>query len=116
GSWTMRRRIPAGDGVYNLALTHDGTLLVGTNKRGKSVSIIDAASGAEVGRVATSRRLPSGLVISPDDRYAFVTLEGVGSEPGTVEIIDLRARARVASVDVGQQAGGIDFWKTEPPR
>ncbi len=114
-SWSMRRRIPAGEGVYNLAVTHDGKVLVGTNKRGKSVSIIDAVSGAELGRVTTSRRLPSGLVISPDDRYAFVTLEGVGSEPGTVEVIDLKARARVASVDVGQQAGGIDFWKTEQP-
>ena len=113
-SWSMRRRIPAGDGIYNLAVTHDGRLVVGTNKRGKSVSIIDATSGAELARIPTTRRVPSGLVISPDDRYAFVTLEGVGSEPGTVEIIDLRAMARVASVDVGQQAGGIDFWKTEP--
>ena len=115
-SWSMRRRIPAGEGIYNLAVSHDGRLLVGTNKRGKSVSIIDAATGAELARVPTTRRLPSGLVISPDDRYAFVTLEGVGSEPGTVEIIDLRALARAASVSVGQQAGGIDFWKTEPPR
>jgi DNA-binding beta-propeller fold protein YncE len=113
-SWSMRRRIPTGDGIYNLAASHDGRLVVGTNKRGKSVSIIDATSGAELARIPTTRRLPSGLVISPDDRYAFVTLEGVGSEPGTVEIIDLRAMARVASVDVGQQAGGIDFWKTEP--
>ncbi len=115
GSWSMRRRIPAGDGVYNLAVTRDGRFLVGTNKRGKSVSVFDTASGAELARISTARRLPSGLVISPDDRYAFVTLEGVGSEPGTVEIIDLRARVRVGSVNVGQQAGGIDFWKTEPP-
>jgi DNA-binding beta-propeller fold protein YncE len=115
-SWTMRRRIPAGEGVYNLAASHDGRLIVTTNKRGKSVSVIDAASGAELARIATSRRVPSGLVISPDDRYAFITLEGVGSEPGTVDVIDLRALVRVASVDVGQQAGGIDFWKTEPPR
>ena len=115
-SWSLRRRIPAGDGVYNLAVTRDGRLLVGTNKRGKSVSIFDAATGAELAKVPTTRRLPSGVVISPDDRYAFVTLEGVGAEPGTVEIIDLRAMARVASVDVGQQAGGIDFWKTERPR
>ena len=114
-SWTMRRRIPAGEGVYNLAASHDGKLIVGTNKRGKSVSVIDAASGKEVARIATTRRVPSGLVISPDDRYAFVTLEGVGSEPGTVDIIDLRSLTRVASVDVGQQAGGIDFWKTESP-
>ncbi|MEO8029462.1 MAG: YncE family protein [Gemmatimonadota bacterium] len=114
-SWTMRRRIPAGEGVYNLAASHDGRLIVGTNKRGKSVSVIDAVSGKELARIPTSRRVPSGLVISPDDRYAFVTLEGVGSEPGTVDIIDLNALSRIASVDVGQQAGGIDFWKTDSP-
>ena len=110
-SWTLRRRIPAGDGIYNLAASRDGKLIVGTNKRGQSVSIIDAVSGKELARVTTSRRVPSGLVISPDSRYAFVTLEGVGSEPGTVDIIDLRALARVTSVNVGQQAGGIDYWK-----
>ncbi len=114
-SWTMRRRIPAGEGIYNLAASHDGKLVVGTNKKGKSVEVIDAASGAELAKIPTTRRLPSGLVITPDDRYAFVTLEGVGSEPGTVDIIDLRSLTRVASVDVGQQAGGIDFWKTEAP-
>ncbi|MEP6473286.1 MAG: YncE family protein, partial [Gemmatimonadota bacterium] len=114
-SWTMRRRIPAGEGVYNLAASHDGRLIVGTNKRGKSVSVIDAVSGKELARIPTSRRVPSGLVISPDDRYAFVTLEGVGSEPGTVDIINLNALSRIASVDVGQQAGGIDFWKTDSP-
>ena len=115
GSWAMRRRIPAGDGIYNLAASRDGRLIVGTNKRGQSVSVVDAASGRELARIATTRRLPSGLVISPDSRYAFVTQEGVGSEPGTVDVIDLRALARVASVDVGQQAGGIDFWKSEAP-
>ena len=112
-SWALRRRIPAGEGIYNLAASPDGRLIVGTNKKGKSVSVIDAASGKELARVPTTRRVPSGLVISPDSRYAFVTLEGVGAEPGAVDVIDLRALARVASVDVGQQAGGIDFWKSE---
>jgi DNA-binding beta-propeller fold protein YncE len=113
-SWAMRRRIPAGDGIYNLAASPDGRLLVGTNKRGKSVSVIEAASGRELARIPTTRRVPSGLVISPDSRYAFVTQEGVGSEPGAVDVVDLRALRRVASVDLGQQAGGIDFWKSEP--
>jgi DNA-binding beta-propeller fold protein YncE len=115
GSWTMQRRVPAGEGIYNLAASRDGRLIVGTNKRGQSVSVIDAGSGRELARVPTTRRLPSGVVISPDSRYAFVTQEGVGSEPGAVDVIDLRALARVASVDVGQQAGGIDFWKREAP-
>jgi DNA-binding beta-propeller fold protein YncE len=114
-SWSLRRRIPAGEGIYNLAASPDGRLLVGTNKKGKTVSVIDARSGKELARIPTSRRLPSGLVISPDSRYAFVTLEGVGAEPGTVDVLDLTALSRVASVDVGQQAGGIDFWKTEAP-
>ena len=116
GSWSLRRRIPAGVGIYNLATSHDGRLVVATNKRGQSVSVFDAATGKELARIPTTRRVPSGLVISPDDCYAFVTLEGVGSEPGTVEILDLRAMTMVASVNVGQQAGGIDFWKTEVPR
>ena len=114
--WTLKRRIPAGDGVYNLGITRDGKLLVGTNKRGQSVSVIDVASGKELARIATARKVASGVVISPDDRYAFVTVEGVGAQPGTVEIIDLAALTRVASVDVGPQAGGIDVWKVEPAK
>lgn len=111
-SWAMTRRIAAGDGVYNLATTRDGTLLLATNKRGQSVSIIDVASGKELARVPTKRRVVHDVVISPDDRYAFVSVEGVGSEPGTVEMIDLRTRQRVASADVGQMAGGINVLKT----
>jgi DNA-binding beta-propeller fold protein YncE len=115
-SWSLRRRLPAGEGVYNLATTRDGRFLVATNKRGQSVSVFETASGRELARIPSTRRVPSGVVITPDDRYALVTLEGVGSEPGTVDIIDLAARVRVASVDVGQQAGGIDFWKTVTAR
>jgi len=113
-SWAMTRRIPMGDGVYNLAATHDGRLLIGTNKRNQSVSVVELASGKEVARIATLRKVVHGVAVSPDDRYAFVSVEGVGSQPGTVEVIDLAARQRVAAVDVGPQAGGIDFWKTQP--
>jgi DNA-binding beta-propeller fold protein YncE len=113
-SWTMTRRFPMGPGVYNLAVTHDGKLLVGTNKRGQSISIVDLARGKEIALLPTKRKVASGVVISGDDRYAFVTVEGIGSEPGTVEVVDLRALRTVATVDVGQQAGGIDFWKTVP--
>lgn len=109
--WTLERRIPAGDGIYNLAITRDGTLLVATNKQGRSVSLFDLASGEEVARIPTARPVVHGVLITPDDRYAFVSVEGVGSEPGTVEVIDLAARESVARVDVGQMAGGIAFWK-----
>jgi DNA-binding beta-propeller fold protein YncE len=113
-AWTLTRRIPAGDGVYNLAVTRDGRLLVATNKRGASVSIIEIASGKELARIPTTRKVASGVALSSDDKYAFVTVEGIGSQPGTLEIIDLTTLARVASVDVGQQAGGVEFWKVVP--
>ncbi|HUF50396.1 MAG TPA: hypothetical protein VMN60_06150 [Longimicrobiales bacterium] len=112
-SWQLLRRIPAGDGVYNVGVTRDGRLLVATNKRGQSVSVIERASGRELARVATQRRVVHGVAISDDDRYAFISVEGYGAEPGTVEMIDLRSLRRVAAVDVGQMAGGIDFWKRE---
>ena len=108
GTWTMRRRIPAGNGVYNLAVTNDGNRLIATNKRGQSVSVFDAGSGRELARLPTQRKVVHGIAISPDDKYAFISVEGIGSEPGTVEIIDLVALKTVARVDVGQMAGGID--------
>lgn len=112
-SWSLVRRIPAGDGVYNLAVTPDGRMLLATNRRGQSVSLFDAASGRELARVGTTRPVVHGVAVSPDGRYAFVSVEGIGSMPGTVEVLDLAARARVAAVDVGQMAGGIAFWRTE---
>lgn len=112
-AWTVLRRIPAGAGVYNLAVTHDGSRLVATNKRDASVSIFDVRSGKELARVPTTRKVVHGVAISDDDRYAFISVEGMGSEPGTVDIVDLISLRKVASIDVGQQAGGIDFVRSE---
>lgn len=114
--WKVIRRIPARPGVYNLAVTRDGTRLLGTNKRDQSVSVIDLKTGRELARIPTRRKVLHGVVVSPDDRYAFVSVEGIGSEPGTVEVIDLATLKTVATVDVGQEAAGIDFLRTEPPK
>jgi DNA-binding beta-propeller fold protein YncE len=110
--WKVIRRLPAGDGVYNLAVTKNRRL-ISTNKRDQSVSIIDLATGRELARLKTKRKVLHGVVISPDDRYAFVSVEGIGSEPGTVEVIDLDALKTVATVDVAQEAAGIDFLRME---
>lgn len=115
-TWAMTRRFAAGDGVYNLAVSPDGKLLLATNKRGKSLSVFDLATGAELQRIPTFKGVVHGVVVSPDNRYAFVTEEGKGSEPGTLEIFDLRTFTSVATVDLGQQAAGIDFFRVEPVR
>ena len=113
GSWALVRRLPAANGVYNLGVTRDGKLLIATNKRDASVSIFETESAKEVARIPTKRRVVHGVTVSPDSRYAFVTVEGVGGEPGTVEVIDLVAKKPAASVDTPPQAAGIDFWKME---
>ncbi len=112
-SWKMVRRFPAANGVYNLAMTKDGRL-VATNKRDQSVSIFDPKSGKELARLPTQRKVVHGAVVTPDNRYVFISVEGIGSDPGTVEVIDLDTLKIVATLDVPTQAAGIDFWKTEP--
>ncbi|HYP25201.1 MAG TPA: beta-propeller fold lactonase family protein [Blastocatellia bacterium] len=113
-AWKVARRMPARGGVYNLAVTKDNRL-VATNKRDQSISVFDLRSGRELARIPTRRRVLHGATVSSDDRYAFVSVEGVGSEPGTVEVVDLKSLKIVASIDVAPQAAGIEFFRTEPP-
>ncbi len=112
-SWTVRRRFDTGAGPYNLDITPDGRHLVVTYKGGQATGIWNLSDGTEVARVENTRRLPHGVALTPDSRYAFVSLEGVGGEPGTVDVIDIAGGRLVASIDVGKQAGGIVFWKAE---
>jgi YVTN family beta-propeller protein len=112
-SWAVTRRLPTGRGPYNMAVTPDGLLLVVTLKQGGATQVFDLATGQTVMNMKNSTTVSHGVAISPDSRYAFVSSEGVGSAPGKVDVYDLTARARVATVDVGQQAGGIAFWKMQ---
>ena len=114
-TWQLVKRIPAGNGVYNLATTTDGRLIA-TNKRGQSVSVFDPTRGTELARLPTKRKVVHGAVVSPDNRYAFITVEGIGTDAGTLEVIDLEALKTVTTLDLPLQAAGIDFWKMEPAR
>lgn len=115
-AWTITRRFATGRGPYNIATTPDGRLMLVTLKQGGGFEVFDLASGASVAKFQSSTTVTHGVVVSPDSRYAFVSSEGVGAAPGKVDVYDLRALARVGTVDVGLQAGGIAFWKMEPAR
>ena len=108
------RTFETGAGPYNLEVTPDGRLLVVTLKPSAAVEFIDLASGESLATTPSSTTVTHGVVVSPDSRYAFVSVEGVGAEPGKVDIYDLQSFERIADVEVGQQAGGIAFWKMEP--
>ena len=105
------RRLPTGAGAYNVEPSPDGRLVVVTNKKDQSVSIFDARSWKEVARVKTSKRIPHGVAFSPDSRYAFVTCESVGSDPGAIDAIDLTTFAVVASLPLPLQPTGVAVWR-----
>lgn len=115
--WSIARHFATGAGTspYNLEVSPDGTTLVVTYKGSGETAVWDLEAGEEVARLSNSRPVSHGVVVSPDSRYAFVTAEGVGGEPGAVDVIDLQTHERVASADVGKQAGGIAFWTLNRP-
>jgi len=110
----VTRRFATGRAPYNLAVTPDGKLLIATLKAGSGVQVFDLATGKSMMQAKTSITLAHGVTVSSDSRYAFVSVEGKGAQPGKVEVFDLTVFAKVATVDVGQQASGISFWKVDP--
>lgn len=102
----------SGRGPYNLEPTHDGSKVVVTYKEG-AVGIWDTEKGEELAKIENSRSVTHGVTISPDDRFAFISVEGVGGEPGSVDIINLESLELVDVVEIGKQASGITFWKME---
>ena len=112
-SWSITRRMKTGRGPYNLHVTPDGKLLLATLKQGAMFEVFDIGTAQSLGRLRNSSTVANGIAVSSDSRYAFVSSEGVGAAPGKVDVYDLRALTKVGTVDVGQQAGGIAFWKME---
>jgi len=101
------KAIPTGHGAYNVEPSPDGRWVIATNKKDQSVSLIDAATLTEVARIPTSKPFPHGVAYAPDGRYAFVSQESKGVDPGAVNVIDLQTRTSVASIAVPLQPTGI---------
>jgi YVTN family beta-propeller protein len=105
------RRLPTGAGAYNVEPSPDGRLVFVTNKKDKSVSVFDTRSWTESKRIPTSKRIPHGIAFSPDGRYAFVTCESVGTDPGAIDAIDLSTLTVVASMPLALQPTGVAVWR-----
>lgn len=108
--WEVTRRFPTGRAPYNCEVTPDGETLLVTYKGGQALGIWNLKDAEETARVRTSRRVTHGVVVSTDGAFAFVTSEGIGSETGVVDIIDLETNELVQTVEIGLQAGGIAYW------
>jgi len=111
--WEITNRFKTGKAPYNCDISPDGKYLVATYKGSGETGIWDLKKGKESPRIKNTRNVTHGVSISADSKYAFISVEGIGGEPGTMDVIDIKNAKKVASVDMGKQAGGIIFWKME---
>jgi YVTN family beta-propeller protein len=107
----MKTEVPTGAGAYNVEPSPDGRVVIVTNKKAQSVSIIDAATLKELARVATTKKIVHGVAYSPDSRYAYVTQESIGADPGAVDVIDLTTLTKVSTTPIPAQPTGITILK-----
>lgn len=110
-SFALVKEIPTGTGAYNVEPSPDGRWVIVTNKKAQSVSLISTDSLVEVARIPTTKKIPHGVAYSPDGRYAFISQESIGVDPGAVDVIDLTTRTRVATAPVPLQPTGISLLR-----
>ena len=111
GTLDLVKTIPTGHGAYNVEPSPDGKWVIVTNKKDQSISLIDAGTLEEVARVPTAKPFPHGVAYSPDNRFAFISQESKGVDPGAVDVIDLTTRRDVATIPVPLQPTGITMLR-----
>ena len=111
--WKITKRIKTQKGPYNVEVSPNGKYLVATLKGEGSTAIWDLENNYKINVIRNSTTVSHGIAISNDSKYAFISVEGVGGEPGIVDVINLNDSKLISSVEVGKQAGGIAFWKTD---
>jgi len=105
------KAMPTGAGAYNVEPSSDGTRIIVTNKKDQSISVFDGASLTELKRITTSKKIVHGVAYSPDGRYAYISQESIGADPGAVDVLDLTTLTVTGSVAVPAQPTGIAILK-----
>ena len=111
--WEITKRIKIEKNPYNVEISPNGNFMVATLKGNGKTAIWDLSTGNLIKLIKNSTSVPHGVAISSDSKYAFISVEGKGGEPGIVDVIDLNKLLLIDKVEVGKQAGGIAFWKKE---
>ena len=108
---TKTKEIPVGAGAYNVEPSPDGRWVIVTNKKAQSFSLIDAQSLTEVVRLPTTKKIVHGVAWSPDGRYAYISQESIGADPGAIDVFDLTTRTVVSTVPVPAQPTGVSILR-----
>ncbi|HYF40009.1 MAG TPA: hypothetical protein VD930_09990 [Gemmatimonadales bacterium] len=115
---TLRRirDIPVGKGAYNVEPSPDGKVIIVTNKKDQSISLIDGVRLNEIARIPTSKKVVHGVAYSPDGKLAYISCESIGVDSGAVDVIDIPARKRVGSIPITGQPTGIAVLSLSSPK
>ena len=111
--WMISKRIKVKKGPYNVEISPNGKYMIATLKGSGETAIWKLEDISLIKTIKNSTSVPHGVAISSDSKYAFISVEGKGGEPGIVDVIDLNSLRLVGKVEIGKQAGGIAFWKKE---
>jgi YVTN family beta-propeller protein len=111
--WMISKRIKVKKGPYNVEISPNGKYMIATLKGSGETAIWELEDISLIKTIKNSTSVPHGVAISSDSKYAFISVEGKGGEPGIVDVIDLNSLRLVGKVEIGKQAGGIAFWKKE---
>lgn len=105
--------VPTGAGAYNVEPSPDGRTIIVTNKKDQSISVIDAATLVERKRVRVAKKIVHGVAYAPDGRYAYITQESIGADPGAVDVLDLVTLSITSSFPVPAQPTGVTILRQE---
>jgi DNA-binding beta-propeller fold protein YncE len=112
-TWETLRKFETDKGPYNIDISPDGKRMVVSYKTAAKTGVWDLETGKELARLNNSQKVTHGVAISSDSKFAFVSVEGIGDDPGMVDIIDLSSNKLIDTAYLGKQAGGIAFWKID---
>jgi DNA-binding beta-propeller fold protein YncE len=90
---------------YRIVFTPNGQTVIMPDLRGEEVRFVERATHRELGRMPFAGAAPQGIAITPDGRWAFLSLSGAGS----VVLIDIAARTVVRSIPAGPAPDGVAF-------
>ena len=98
----------AAEGVrwpYRILFTPDQKTVLIPDLRGEELRFLDRASRRELGRISLAGAAPQGITITPDGRYALLSL----SAQGRVAIVDVNARTVAGHVNAGPTPDGVVY-------